>query len=238
MQPPAPPRPSLSLYGGADPRDLPLYSQWEAAHFIGVSPSTIRGWINRRAQSGPEGSRFREPLIIVPDENDGRLSFNNLVEAYVINSLRTKHAVSIKAVRQALQYAEEELGVDRLLLRRELCWSGDLFWDELSSLINLSRSGQFAMRQVVESYLHRIDWDEATGLPIRLFPFITTKSEAKSVVIDPRISFGQPTLRGKGVSTAVIARRVDAGEEVADVARDYDVDVDLVHDALIYETVS
>jgi uncharacterized protein (DUF433 family) len=215
-----------------DARDLPLYSQREVAHFIGVPVSTIRSWLVG-ATSG-SGS----PKLIRPSEDaEGRLSFNNLIEAYVLNSLRKKHDVRMSAIRTAITYAERELQVERLLLRRELRWSGDLFWDNLSELVNLSRSGQLAMRSVVESYLQRIDWDEQSGLPVRLFPFIEAHVGARTIVIDPRIAFGQPTLEGRGVPTSVIVTRIDAGEDIADLAWDYDVPPEAIEHALIYEAV-
>ena len=58
------------------------------------------------------------------------------------------------AVRDALTYAEEALGIERLLLRDELRTSGqDLFLEQLGSLITLSRSGQMAMRRLLAAYL-------------------------------------------------------------------------------------
>lgn len=216
------------IYGDTDPRELPLYGQREAASLLRVPRGTLRGWL-----SESEGAH---PVIRISDPEAGRLSFNNLVEGYVLRSLRTKHDVPIRAVRRAVRYAEQQLAIDRLLLRRELRWSGDLFWEELSELINLSESGQLAMREVVESYLNRVEWDEDTNLPTRLFPRVITAPNAKNVVIDPRIAFGQPTISGTGVATSIVARRVDAGETVGAVARDYGVSPSKVREALVYET--
>lgn len=214
------------LTPNSDLRDLPLYGQREAAHILGLSPSTLRGW----ASESTGGS-----LLRLPEGEGGRLSFNNLVEAYVLRSLRRKHAVTVPAIRRALDYAERELGVSRLLLRQELRWSGDLFWDELSTLINLSESGQLAMREVVDSYLNRVEWDEESNLPVRLFPRVISEPAARSVVIDPRVSFGQPTVAGIGVATAIIAQRFDAGESLDVLAADYSAPLDALKHALVYE---
>ena len=209
----------------ADIRERPLYSQREAAFVVGVSPSVLRRWL------GPTGEG---PLIRVADPESRRLSFNNVIEAYVLRSLQTRHGVSSRAVRRAVVFAEGKLGVERLLLRKELRWSGDLFWDQLSDLVNLSESGQLAMRQVVESYLNRVDWD-AADLPARLFPRVVSAPEARNVVVDPRLGFGQPVVAGVGVGTSVVARRIDAGETVEDVARDYGVGVAAIADAVVYQ---
>lgn len=220
------------LYGGADPRELPLYAQREVARFVGVPLSTLRMWV------APVG-RESEAIIRAPEAVGGRLSFNNLVEVYVLNALRTRDRVPMSAVRGAASVAREHLGVRRMLLSRELRWSGDVFWASLAGLVNLSKGGQFAIREMVDGYLNRIEWDEQARLPARLFPLVVGRaSETRSVVIDPRVSFGQPTLAGTGVGTSVVARRVDAGEEPGEVARDYGVAVGAVTDALLYENLT
>lgn len=177
-----------------------------------------------------------EPVIHLPDADDGRLSFYNLIEAFVLRLIR-ENGVTMPAVRRAVTHAEREMNVDRLLIRKELRWEsrGHLFWDELSSLTNLSRSGQFAMRQLVRVYLHHVEWNEATGLPLRFFPTLPTRADAGAVVVDPRVSFGQPTVAGTGVGTAVVAQRINAGEEPEAVAADYGVDVEWLTEALVYE---
>ena len=221
-----------NLYNGTDPYSLPLYSQREAAHIVGVAPSTVRGWVVPVAR----GANVSEPVIHLPDVDDGRLSFYNVIEAFVLRLVRT-HGVTMADVRKAVAHAERQMNVDRLLIRKELRWEsgGHLFWDELSSLTNLSKSGQLAMRQLVRAYLHHVEWNEATGLPQRFFPTLPTGADARAVVVDPRVSFGQPTVAGTGVGTAVVARRINAGEDPEAVAADYGVDVERLTEALVYE---
>jgi len=217
----------MGFYNGNDPRELPLYSVNEAGHFIGVFPSTLRGWVN--------GSKSRKPLVRIPDENDGRMSFNNLVEAHVLASLRRQHGIKMQSIRTAIEYAEREMRISPLLLRNELRTSaGDIFWLELNRLVNLSRSGQLAIRKLLESSLRRIERD-SFALPIRLYPLINTGSERKTVVIDPTIAFGQPVVQNSGISTVNIIRRIDAGESIEEVAHDYNLDEQDIEDVILYE---
>ena len=224
------PRVASDIYNGRDPYSLPLYSQREAAHIVGASPSTVRGWVT-------PGARGAEAIIRLPEGRDGRLSFYNVVEAFVLNQIRG-YRVSMHAVRAAVEFAERELGVDRLLIRPELRWEekGRLFWDELTRLTKLDRSGQLAIREVVGGYLNRVEWDDVTGLPRRFFPTNRTGADTRGVAVDPRVGFGQPTVAGTGVGTAIIVQRVNAGEDPADVAADYGVDVARLTEALVYET--
>jgi uncharacterized protein (DUF433 family) len=165
------------------------------------------------------------------------LSFSNLIEAHVLRSLRTEHGVSVKALRKAVDLAERQLGIDRLLLRPELRTSaGKVFLDRYGELIELSASGQLAMRRLFDEHLKRVEWD-SSKFPVRLFPFVSAAapSEERPIVIDPRIAFGRPVVERRSVSTAAIAERIDAGESVEDVAADYDLRPADIEQAALYE---
>jgi uncharacterized protein (DUF433 family) len=55
------------------------------------------------------------------------------------------------------------------------------------------------------------------------------------IAIDPRISFGRPVVISRGISTAAIAERIDAGETVEALAADYELTVDEIEQAVLYE---
>lgn len=150
----------------------------------------------------------------------------------------------MKAVRKAIDYAERELDVEHLLLRRELCFHAgqQLFLDRYGKLINLSASGQLAMRQVLQAHLKRVNWD-ADQFPVRLHPFVSSMSAQNTpadmpIAIDPRISFGRPIVVSRGISTAAIAARIDAGETVETLAADYEVTPTEIEQAVVYERVA
>lgn len=140
------------------------------------------------------------------------------------------------AVRNAVSYAERALGIERLLLRDELRTAGqDIFLEWLTSLITLTRSGQLAMRKALATYLERVDRDD-DALPFRLYPFRAEWSTAdKPIAIDPRISFGRPTIAGSGVSTEALVHRIDAGESIEDLAWDYGIEIVQIEHAIVYE---
>jgi len=165
------------------------------------------------------------------------LSFWNLIEAHVLRALRTEHGVSIKDVRKALQYAERQFKIQRLLRRRELCSNaGELFLERYGALISLSASGQIAMKHVLEEHLKRVEWD-AWKFPVRLYPFVVSDviSTNKPIAIDPKIAFGRPILVSRGVTTETIAERIDVGESVEELAADYDVERAEIEQAVVYE---
>lgn len=218
-------------------RDLPAYPVAEAALYLRIAPATLRSWAVGRGYETSRGLRHFQPLIRLADPRRRLLSFHNLIEAHVLRALRTTHGTSIHSIRAALRYAEAELGVERLLLSRELCTDKrDLFLDRYGELINLSRSGQMAMRAVLESHLSRIEWD-AHAFPMRLYPFVRTESADSPchVAIDPEIGFGRPIIFSRGISTRAIVDRIDAGESVEAVAEDYSLSDSEIEEAVLYE---
>jgi uncharacterized protein (DUF433 family) len=164
------------------------------------------------------------------------LSFSNLVEAHVLRSLRTEHGVPLDAVRTALRYAEREMQIERLLLREELCTAGgELFLDRYGELVNLSASGQLAIRKIFEAHLERVEWGDLHSA-VRLYPFVLAGSaDEKPIVIDPQISFGRPVVERVFVTTRSILERIDAGESVDEVARDYELTIEAIEGAVVFE---
>lgn len=221
-----------------DLRNQPAYTLAEAARYLKVPTATLRSWAVGRAYPTSTGQRRFPPLLKPAHSPPPQLSFWNLIEAHVLRSFRADHAVSLKALRQALSYAERELDIPRLLLSKELCASaGELFLERYGSLISLSRSGQLAMRRLFDAHLSRVEWDE-TRFPVRLYPFLSGSgipADERPIAIDPGISFGRPVIARLGISTAVLADRVDAGESIQDLAADYGLREPEIVEAVLYE---
>jgi uncharacterized protein (DUF433 family) len=218
-------------------RDSSAYTLAEAARYARLPTATLRSWVLGRQYPTAGGSGDFPPLIRPASKQPLWLSFSNLIEAHVLRSLRTEHGVPVKALRKALAYAEKTLGIDRLLLRFELRTEpGKVFVDRYGELIELTASGQLAMRRLLAEHLNRVEWD-SSRFPVRLYPFLlaSASSEERPIVIDPRIAFGRPVVVRKGISTSTIAERVDAGESVDDVAADYDLGPSEVEQAIVYE---
>lgn len=225
------------LYGGLVPEEKPRYSIARAAHYLHISPSTLRSWVRGRDYPVKGGVEHWSPLIKAAD----LLSFNNLIEAYVLRALRVDHRMKMPAVREALDYAQREFGISRLLLSAELqATPGNVFLERFGQLINLNRSGQLAARQLLDAVLNRVERNPENGQPVKMFPTSSYDVNAlrhspQLVMIDPEVSFGRPILAGKGVRTATIISRIDAGEEPQDVARDYGLEPEELEAAISYE---
>jgi uncharacterized protein (DUF433 family) len=220
-----------------DVRNQPAYSLAEAARYLRLPSGTLRSWVVGRGYPTASGQKTFAPLIRPAQKQPLALSFWDLVEAHVLRALRTDHGVPVDRVRQALRYAEAKEGIDKLLLRKDLLTgAGRLFLDRYGELVELSASGQLAMRKMFEQHVKRVEWD-ADRFPGRLYPFVVADGtqDERSIAIDPNVAFGRPTIRRAGVSTQTIAARLDAGETVRDLAEDYGLTPLEIESAAVYE---
>lgn len=219
-----------SIYGGQKPEDVPAYTIREAAELVGVPPSTLRTWV--RGRSFPKrGGIGRSPAIIKPPSADAAfISFTNVVEAHVLSGLRRKYELKLDAIRAAVRYVHDRLGVAHPLAVEQFKTDGvSLFIERFGRTINVTREGQVAMREVLATYLERIDYDD--GRAIRFFPLLR-EAAPRVIVVDPRRHFGRPTVAGTSVPVSAIRERFDAGESIDALARDYDVRTDQIEEAL------
>lgn len=161
----------------------------------------------------------------------------------MLSAIRTVHRVSFDRVRGALEYVQQQLGRYRPLLRQEVETDGvDLFIKELEDVVDVSRGGQLALRNMFASRLKRVERD-AHGV-MRLYPF-TRRVDAdpdreypKAILISPIIAFGRPVLAGTGVSAEVVIGRFIAGESIDDLAADLGLAVPLIEEAVRWESLA
>jgi uncharacterized protein (DUF433 family) len=225
------------LYGGEDPRNLPRYSYPEAARATGVPATTIAAWVRGQQYSTKDGKAFFSPVIDRP--GDGRLSFYNLIEAHVLRSLRTRHAVKLQHVREAAAIAEEKYKIPKLLLSEQLRFSaGELFLEQYGRIVQLKPAEQLYLQDMLSSYLDRIDFGEG-GMPRDFSPLErVTQSGRKLILVSPVIAIGRPIVRRVGVTTSAIAERINAGESEEAVMEDYGLEPAELKEALAYESAA
>lgn len=222
-----------------DPRLLPAYSIGEAAHYLRMPQPTLRSWIAGRVYPVAGQKKRSRALIDLDDPGHQFLSFINLVEAHVLAAICRRNRIKLPKVRKALDYVRQEFKIQRPLIDQAFQTDGlDLFVERYGELINASRQGQCAMKEIIGVYLKRIERDEK-GLPIKLYPFTrdteatgSPSSDPRFVVMNPRISFGRPAISGTGIPVSSIYERYKAGDSVADLAQDFRLETGAIEEAI------
>lgn len=223
-------------------REAPSYTLAEAARYLRIPISTLRSWVVGRSYPTRGGARRFTPLIKAPVVTTGpkSLSFMNLVEIHVLDAIRRQHNISLPKVRTALDFLRAKFPSTHPLADQSFVTDGaNLFVEKYGDLINITESGQLAIRELIAEHLRRIERD-SHGVPVKLYPFTRTRQgdEPRVVVIDPEVAYGQPVLASTGIPTAVIADRLKAGESVVDLASDYGRSQEEIIDAIRCELPS
>lgn len=229
-------RDRIDVYGAEDPSLIPFCTLRECADWLRLPHSTVRAWFF--------GQPGFESVLEPSDPETRNLSFVNVTEVFVLAAIRRKHQVPLPQVREAVRYLRQRFGDPHPLASREMMTEGSaLLIEHLGELVSASEHGQLVSEELVRARLQRIERN-AAGVPMRLYPFtrkMTDDAPASvhlaptSVVIDPRVQFGRPCLRGTGIPTAVIHERWLAGEDMESIAEDYGRELADVQEALRFE---
>jgi len=205
---------------------LPIYTYVDAGHYAGIPAQTIRNWYKGSSRPG----HTMLPVMARPD-NKG-LSYLQLAEVAFVARMR-KRKLRLSAIRNAYWHVRDTLKVEYPFLMEGLHTNGtELFVEALGSetgIVNASRGGQLGWRAALTSYFHEFDYTD--HLALRWHP----SGRTLSVVIDPRISFGSPIVEGTGVPTYSVFSRLEAGDDLATVERDFNLTSSQVAAAIIFE---
>lgn len=230
--------PTADIYGGRDPREVPAYRFSDAASYLEIPVTTLRAWGRGMNYANKDGTKgYFKPVFSLPDPSQPLLSYLNLVEAFVLSSLRRKHLIDLYKIRVAIESLQKRFDSAHPLAEHQFQTDGvDIFVEEYGELINVGQGGQLAMREVLETYLTRVEHDPA-GRAARLYPFIrlTGTDQPRNVVINPYVSFGKPVIAGTGLPTRVVAERFKAGDSIPEIAANYGRKEEEIDDALRYE---
>jgi uncharacterized protein (DUF433 family) len=212
-----------------DTREIAIYSLAELSYFLNIPKPTLHAWSRTTKLHG----KVIEPLIVPADKGHALYSFYNLAEAHILSMTTKFHGLKTVNVRRAMQLLREKSLHDlpHPLLSEEFFTDGRHIWlKQLERRIDLSQYGQLGLAPVLDSYLERIERDEAFK-PKKIFPI---KQNGKVVSITPSVSSGRPIIEGTGIPVASIWNRFKAGDPIAYLADDYEISTEQVSGAINY----
>lgn len=234
----------LTLYGGKDPRHVPIYTLDEAAHILWLPPSTLKAWtMGQKWHEQPSG-RLRRfvPLIIPPESNESAtLSFTNLIEAHVLQAIRRVHKVKMSKVREAMTELRREFESRHPLAEIDLYTEGKNIIVLYGGYTNMSHGKQMEMNEVISLYLKRVERDE--DKLIRFYPFFQEprvkgpgiEDQPKIISVNPFVSFGRTVIADTNIRTEAIAERFFAGDSIDELSRDFELDKSNIEAAVRFE---
>jgi uncharacterized protein (DUF433 family) len=203
---------------------LPNYHVGEAARYAQISPQTVAAW-----------HRIEHPTLS-HKERRVSLSYMQLIEVAVVAAFR-KAGISLKRIRDARHYVRQQLKTEYPFAQYKFKTEGKHLLIDYQEIEGERGSG----KHIVADQGGQLEWNEIIGPLLKEFEYehegIVIRwhvaGPSSPVVIDPRLSFGAPTVRG--TPTWVIGGRWNAGESVSDIAEDFGLEKTAVKKALEFE---
>ena len=192
-------------------REMAAYRPAQVAAWLNLPTATVRAWAKGQRYEVHGKRGFFRPVI-----EPTRL---------VLSALRRVHAVSLPKIRRSIKYlAAHYPSVEHPLADLDLLTDGLAVWlEELDKLVAVSDHGQLGIKDVLEAHLKRVERGPR-GEAVRLYPFPHTGDvggQPRSIMVDPEVAFGRPTLVGTAIPTRAIAGRFDAGESLESLVEDF-----------------
>ena len=206
-----------------------VYTLPDAALILRLPLTRLRHWVGGYFDAGDV-----EDEGFLASWGSGRargFNFLVLIEAYSVYNLR-RLGVSLQRIRVAREILGKHLDTAHPFAARGILASGgrvlfDLGDGEPGAVLQFSPGKQTELRDIIEPFCTRLDFDHSTKLAERFWPC----GREAHIVVDPRRSFGRPTINGTSITAEVLSDLVDAGEAPTDVAAQYDVPVPAVEEA-------
>lgn len=206
-----------------------LYDLPQVARILGISIVKLRRWLE---EGGFRVGVKRDPAL---------LTFLDLMELQFIKLFRDE-GVSLPTIRRAAQTAAKKFRTDYPFAVKRFDTDGRSIFATLIKQVNgddaqlvedLNR-GQYVFDAMVRPFFKKLEYRTSDReQAIRFWPLGTTGR----IVLDPQRKFGQPIDNETGIPTKSLYDSVIAGggQDLATVARWFDVPIDAVRAAVAFE---
>lgn len=221
------------------PLDEPMYNAAMAGRVVGISATRVRRWLRGyeyRYSVASEAKRRKaaQGPVVHRTTDSAYASFLDLIDLLFVRHF-LDYGIPLQRLRKALSEAEELIGGHHFA-QRSFFTDGHEVWvqvkDESESLMQLLSGGQWVIAPIIRQLAEQIDFQAVTGFAERWYP----AGFDGRVVLDPRVSFGSPTVANRGVETCNIYDLfVAEGKRVVPVSRWMELREEEVEAAVAFE---
>lgn len=179
--------------------------------------------------------RHQPPIIDQSEEDTAFASFLDLIDLLYVKEF-LKRGFTLQHLRSALAEAKDRLGTPHFA-RSEFYTSAAeiiLKLPQDGALIALMTGGQYVIPEITRKLSQKLDFEDLTeyGFARRWYP----NGKKGSIVIDPQISFGKPTVVGYGVSTSnIYDLYLGENKKLTPVSQWFDIPVPEIKTAVQFE---
>lgn len=227
---------------------LGLYSASEAARIasyatnVKLASDTVRRWVNGYSFRRGDKQKFSDRIIssLISLDDTYVLSFAEVVELLYIAAFK-REGLSMKVIRRIHEIAKRELKSEHPFATRRFYTDGkNILWelgrfdadipDGRDHIIEDICSRHIVIEEVVRPFFRKLDY--INDIASAFWPL----GRDRSVLIDPRISFGRSVEKSSGVPTETLYSAHKAGDSLETIADWFEAPFAGVQDAIEYET--
>lgn len=181
--------------------NAPTYSIAEASRLVGMKRWTVRRYLQGYEYDYAEQKTKQPPVIKSGFREETYVSFLDLIDLIFVREF-LRREFGLPTLRRALDEARIWLGAPHFGQSVFFTSGADqiaLRLPEDGSMVVLLTGGQAVMPQIVEMFSNKLDFEDATkyGFARRWYPY----GIDGSIVVDPEVSYGRPTLIGTSIPT-------------------------------------
>jgi uncharacterized protein (DUF433 family) len=209
-----------------------MFSEAEAARLLRVAQGTLHYWL----EGGTQRGKAYRPVIRQETTGVRTVTWAEFVEAALLREYRRRH-VSMAQLRAFIDELRRLYQVPYPLAHERPYVSGRDLVRKAQETAHLDPElwlvwgdKQLLLTYASQSFVQRITWQDDIAAAWR-----PHDDPGSPVRMDPGVRFGKPAI--KGISTSILWEQVEEADvEIAEVAADFDLEVEDVRWALAYET--
>lgn len=220
------------------------YTLAQASRLCGVSTGRISRWLRGYDYTYDVGGELRagsQDSIVkrVLDKNSASVSFLELIDLLFVKRFLDR-GYSLQKIRRILIETRRYLNTPHFASARFYIFGTETIFDdnqaseENKSLLALFKGGQRAFSHIVEQVGEKVDFEDVTefGLAERWYP----RGKKGYIIVDPKISFGQPTIIGTRITTDnVFDLYIGEDKKMKNVSSWFDLPVAQINSAIAFE---
>lgn len=207
-----------------------VYEVGEAARLLGLHTRTLHNWLDGYTARG----KAYPPVLRQTSTGSDVLTWGEFVEAGYLNEYRRVERIPLPEIREYISEWRQKLGVRYPLAHRQpYAGPGPGLMDTAEDaagdrVMYRFRDGQLTMTPWAEQFVRKVEFER--NVAQRYWP----SGKDQPVIIDPRRSFGAPTV--EGIRTEVLYEMFVAGDPVDEIAKGYDLSRRTVEAAIRFES--
>lgn len=155
------------------------------------------------------------------------VNFKTLLQFYVFEKLRRAGHKPNKILKSYSVLSKLFDTPYPFILPQVLKLGGDIIYLDNGKYVSTDGKFQLHLKEIITPFLEKIAFDE-NGVPQAFYPY----GKDVNIIVDPRIQFGAPTIKGTRIEVDSIRNLLESGEPIKQISKTYDLPPNLIEEVI------